>query len=186
MKKKSNKPTMGRPKKQPSHLEKFTPVLVLYDDVKKILIKYNVPRAGWTYMDVMVLIEWILTPAAFSALKTEVPKPFEIKYVFPPISFAVGTEWTLEHIRIVKALHLAKLFAESPEGLVEALPKIYKKIALYFTNPMKAAVMNEAIRSGWLNSSPDFWTKPAKELASKNTTARTIENAREKIRKILK
>jgi len=177
---------MGRPKKQPKHLEKLTLELVLHDEVKKILIDYNVPRPGWTYMDVFLLIQWLLWPELFNTIQTEVQKPFEITYTVPLVSFKNNAELTPEHMKIARALHLAKLFAESPDGLIEALPKIRKTILKNFSNPQKKVVLDEAIRSGWMKHSPNFWTKSANELTGKDTTPRTIENAREKIRTILR
>ena len=183
---------MGRPKKQPSanQLAEFNPARLLHDDIADILIKSKA-QGRWTWADVQILIDWFLWPDGFDVIKTELTKRQEIKYTMPLVSFAKNATVTRDHKKIYRALHLAKLFSQSPDELIVALPKMHKKILSYFSNPLKKTLMDEAMRNAWMKSSwaqeqtKEFWTKPANVLAAKNSTPRTVENARAKIRKII-
>jgi len=162
---KSSNPLMGRPKKQPSAkaLEQLGPNRLLFEDVKNILIKCRV-RGRWTYVDVLLLIDWFISPEAFDVIKTEVieAKPFKITYTLPLISFTKNAEVTGEHVKISKALHLAKLLSQSPDELIQALPKIHKRILNYFTDsptsrPLESLMMEQAIGSSLkLKTAGDF------------------------------
>jgi hypothetical protein len=190
MKNKSANPMMGRPKKQPSakQLAEFSINRVLFEDVKKILIKSKV-RGRWTYMDAWLLMDWFLWPESFDAIKTEVVenKPWNITYTLPLVSFAKNATVTRDHEKIYRALHLAKLFSQSPEELILALPKIQQRIAKFLTSPLGSMVFKQAINKqlGYEQMTKDFWSKSANELAGKDATARTVENARDRIRKVL-
>jgi len=189
MKKKTN-PIMGRPKKQPSakQLEELHINRVLFEDVKKILIKSKV-RGRWTYMDAWLLMDWFLCPESFDAIKTEVVenKPWNIRYTLPLVSFAKNAPVTRDHEKISRALHLAKLFSQSPEELMVALPKIQNRIGKFIASPLGGMVFKQTINKqlGYEQMTKEFWTKPAKELVGEDSTIRTVENARAKILKVL-
>lgn len=160
---------MGRPKKKPSakQLAGFDPFMLLHDEVADILIQSKV-TGKWNCQDVQLLIYWFMLPAAFNA-----------------------TEKKPDTKRINNALALAEMFSRSPDELIAALPKIRKKILSYFANPMKRVMLDESIRQGWLKAPvfdqwrDDLWENYANVLAGKDSTSRTIENARAKICKIV-
>jgi len=165
-----NQKTMGRPKKQPTQkqMENFNPIQLLHEDIAEILMKSKV-IGKWDSQDVRLLINWFLFPKQFIQIKKDKKA---------------------ERRRIDASLALVEIFSRSPDEFIPALPKMQKKIGEYFTNPLKKRMIDEAISHGWLpepmfeNSKKDFWIKSANCLAGENETPRTIENARQKIRKM--
>ena len=187
-------PRSGRPKKQPSAeaLARLTARRLVHDDVVKILIKCNIPQS-WTFHDVQLLINWCISPFVFKAVEVVYDKsdPWKMEYKMPTVSFKAGQAITREHLKIYRALHLARLFSDAPSQLIDALPKIRKRLNWYCDHPKGRMMLDEAFRREFGPYIPgakvpeDFWTKKAKELAGHGATVRTVEDARAKLRKIV-
>jgi hypothetical protein len=96
-----------------------------------------------------------------------------------------------------KAIQWAKLFADAPGMMIDALPKIKKRIGKLVGNPRQRVIhhyclMNEMQRFYGPNDFCDrFWTAPAnvlrdelkQQFPSVSITTKTIEKARESLRK---
>jgi hypothetical protein len=187
-------PRSGRPKTKPSAeaLARLTANRLVHDDVMKILIKCNVPQS-WTFHDVQLLIQWFISPNIFKAIEVVYDKsdPWKKEYKMPLVSFKAGAAVTREHMKIYWALHLARLFSEAPDQLIDALPKIRKRLNWYCEHPKGRMMLDEAFRREFgsccpaLKPSNDLWEKKAKELTTPGATVRTVEDARAKLRKIL-
>jgi hypothetical protein len=107
-------------------------------------------------------------------------------------------EWFLNEIKSA-AIHWAKLFADAPDAMIDALPKIRQRINKTVGNPRQKVIhryclMNDLQRFSGVNEfCKRFWVEPAnviadelkRELREPSITVKTIEHARAVLREKL-
>lgn len=176
---------IGRPVKEPdtSALNQLGHFTFIVDDVRAILKECKAP-AHWGDNDLGLILEFFGMPGIIDA--TWKPKTkFEREFLLPA--------------NTMKAIQWAKLFAEAPQAMIDALPKISKRLNRFVRSPESKVVWffchrRDAQRfTGKNDFCQRFWTDKSDALAcelnerfgSKKITSKIVEHARCLIRKKL-
>jgi hypothetical protein len=148
-----------------------------------VLQKYNVPST-WGKSEVYLLVDWFLFPGSVNALQMDKNNC--------DFGLTLKAGKVKVPLKVLDALRFAKMFAEAPEMMIEALPKIQRRLASFFNSPkgqlmFDAAIECDVSRMGKRTPKPRLWRSKADAYPKPfgiPITAKTVEKARESLRRV--